>query len=283
MTRAQTTALLSPALGWLALFLLLPCLLLVLNAVLGDDGQITGERFAALFAPQHREVLLDSLRLAGLATLFAFLLGCPAAWAIALSPRRSQSPLLVLILLPFFSSTLFRTYGLALLLGEGGPIPAALQAAGLADTRASLLGQPWTVVVGLVYTYVPFVVLAVYVSLRRQDPALLEASVNLGASRWRSFRRISLPLSVPGMLRGGLFVFALSLGSFLVPDLLAGRAVPTIGTEIYDRFVARQDWPGGSALASLAVGAMLLLLLAQSLLAAREGRGSLAGGRVARR
>ena len=270
MTRAQTTALLAPGLGWLALFLLLPCVLLLLNALLGSDGTITAERFRTIFAPEHRELLQTSLRVAVLATLFALLLGCPAAWAIALAPRRRQALLLLLVLLPFFTSALFQSYAWAVLLRPDGPIAAAFQAIGL--TPAELLGHRWCVVLGLVYTYLPFVVLAVYAALRRQDPALLEASTNLGASRWRTFRRISLPLTLPGLLQGALFVFALSLGNFLMPDLLAGRAVPTLGTEVYDRFLTRPDWPTGSALASLLVGLMLLLLFAQALLAAHEDR-----------
>ena len=275
MTRAQTTAFLAPGLGWLAVFLLLPCLLLLLNATLGADGRFSLALFQRALAPENRELLFSSLRLAGCATLFALLLGGPAGWAIALAPERRQPLLLALILLPFFTSALFRSYAWTLLLQADGPIPAALQAVGLTDAPAGLTGQAWAVVLGLVYSYLPFVVLAVYGALRRQHPALREASANLGASRWRTFRRISLPLTLPGLVQGALFVFVLSLGNFLVPDLLGGRAVPMLGTEIYDRFmtapdVIAPDWPYGSALASLLVGAMLLLLLAQALLAPRK-------------
>jgi spermidine/putrescine transport system permease protein len=270
MTRAQTTAFLAPGLGWLALFLLLPCLLLLLNATLAADGRFTLALFQRALAPENRELLFGSLRLAGWATLIALLLGGPAGWAIAVAPERRQPLLLVLILLPFFTSALFRSYAWTLLLQADGAIPAALQATGLTDAPVDLTGHAWSVVLGLVYSYLPFVVFAVYAALRRQDPALREASANLGASRWRTFRRISLPLTLPGLVQGALFVFVLSLGNFLVPDLLGGRAVPTLGTEIYDRFMTAPDWPYGSALASLLVGAMLLLLLAQALLAPRK-------------
>lgn len=271
MTRAQTTALLAPGLGWLALFLLLPCLLLLLNATLGADGRFTLEQFARAFAPENRGILLGTLRLAGCTTLIALLLGAPAGWAIALAPDRRQPVLLALILLPFFTSALFRSYAWTLLMQDGGPLAAAVETAGLAEAPVGLLGHQWSVVLGLVYSYLPFVVLAVYAALRRQDPALREVSTDLGASRWRTFRRITLPLALPGLVQGALFVFVLSLGNFLVPDILAGRAVPTLGTEIYDRFLGAPDWPYGSALASLLVGAMLLLLLAQALLAPRKG------------
>ena len=268
MTRAQTTAFLTPGLIWLSLFLLLPCLLLLINALLGDDGALTAERFQAVVAPENRALLYTSLKLAGLATLCALVFGCPAAWAIALAPKRRQPLLLLLVLLPFLAGTFLTSTAWALLLRPDGFAAALLRSLGLAP--GELLGQRWTVVLGLVASTLPFVVLAVFASLRRQDPALREASTDLGASRWRTFRRISLPLSLPGVLQGALFVFALSLGNFLVPDLLADRAVPTLGTEIYDRFVTRPDWTSGSALAALPVACMLLLLLAQALLATKE-------------
>jgi len=257
MTRAQSTAFLAPGLGWLALFLLLPCLLLLLNAGIGDDGSLTGERFAGLLDPARRALLLGSLRIAGLATLAALLLGVPAAFAIALAPPRRQPLLLLMVLLPFLGSALFRAFAWSLLLSPEGPLGSL-----------DLVGE-WAVILGLAVTYLPFAILAVFVALARQDRRLLEVSADLGASGWRGFRRITLPLTLPGIVAAALFVFLLSLGNFLLPDLVAGRAQPTLGTAVYDAFVTAPDWPSGSALAALLAAAMLLLLLAQALLARR--------------
>jgi len=275
MARAQSIAYLAPGLGWLALFLLLPLLLLLLDA--GLAGGLAGglsrgfstATFERLLEPATRAVLADSARIAGLATLIALAAGGPAAWAIVRAPRPWQGWLLLLVLLPLFAGLLVRIYGWVALLREDGLLAAGLAAAGIATEPLQLLHSEGAVIVGLVYSYLPFAVLALYAWLRRLDPELLEASADLGAGAGASLLRIALPLTLPGIAAASLFVFVLSFGSFLAPALLGGAAVPLLGPLLYDQFQGTGDRPFGAALASLLVLLMLLLLLAQALLARR--------------
>jgi spermidine/putrescine transport system permease protein len=278
MTRVRSIAFLAPGLTWLALLLLLPLLLLVLNAAL-PEGLAGG--FAAGFTSAHVERLLepatlallaDSARLAGLATLIALLVGGAAAWAIARAPRRRQGWLLLLVLLPCFTSLLARVHAGVVLLGEDGLVAAGLAAAGIAFPPGGLLDREGAVLLGLVYSYLPLAVLALYAWLRRLDPELLEASAELGASPGHTLLRIVLPLMLPGIVAAALFVFVLSFASYVAPALLGGTALPLLGPALYEQFQGAGDRSFGAALASLLVVLILLLLLVQAWLAGRLQR-----------
>jgi spermidine/putrescine transport system permease protein len=281
MTRARSIAFLAPGLTWLALFLLLPLLVLVLNAALpqglagGFADGFTAAQFARLLEPATLALLADSARLAGLATLIALLAGGPAAWAIARAPRRRQGWLLLLVLLPFFTSLLVRVHAGVVLLGEDGLLAAGLAAAEIAAPPGGLLGREGAVLLGLVYSYLPFAVLVLYAWLRLLDPELLEASAELGASPGHTLLRIVLPLMLPGIAAAAFFVFVLSFASYIAPALLGGADVPLLGPLLYEQFQGTGDRSFGAALASLLVVLMLLLLLLQSWLAGR-----LQGGRA---
>ncbi len=276
MTRRQTLAFMTPGLGWLALLLVVPCALVFLNAFFergtygGIDYKLTGENFVRAADSLYLGILLDSARIAGLTTLIAVLLGYPAAYAIAMAPRRAQAALLILVMLPFWSNYLIRTYAWIVLLNREGLISGALQWAGLADAPVNLLYSQWSIVTGLVYNYLPFVVLAIYASVQRLDRALLEVSEDLGAPAWRSFLRVTLPLTLPGVATGAVFVFVLSIGNFITPDLLGGKQIQMVGNLIYDQFLTARDWPFGSTLAMILIALMLLLLMAQALLVGRS-------------
>ena len=240
----RRAALMAPGLGWLALFLLAPCALVLALSFFergvygGVDYIFTLENYRRAVDPLYRSILLNSAWIAFLATLASALIGYPAAYAIVKAPARRQAALLVLIMLPFWSNYLIRTYAWIVLLNREGLINRTLAALG-ATEPLPLLYNDFAIVLGLVYGYLPFMVLAIYASLSRLDPTLLEQSADLGASRFRTFVRITLPLTLPGVAAGSAFVFVLSIGNFITPDLLGGGRRVMVGNLIYKQFLAR--------------------------------------------
>lgn len=273
--RRLSAWLLLPALGWLALFLLLPCLLVLVYSFLergaygGIDYVFTWDNYQRALDPLYLEILLRSAKIAGIATLYAVLIGYPAAYAIARAPRRRQAVYLFLVMLPFWSNYLIRTYAWIVLLNRKGLIAGLLEPMGLYGDFLDILYTESAVILGLVYNYIPFVILAIFASLSRINGELWEASSDLGASGWTTFRRIILPLSVPGVAAGAVFVFVLSIGNFITADLLGGKQVLMVGNLIYSQFLTARDWPFGSALSFFLIAIMLLLLFAQAMLARR--------------
>jgi spermidine/putrescine transport system permease protein len=269
--------LLGPGLGWLALLLVVPCALVFFMSFFerGTYGGVdyavaTGENYARAFDPLYGGIFLRSVEIAAMTTLLALLIGYPAAAAIAAQPQRRQMALLVLVMLPFWSNYLIRTYAWMVLLNREGLINRALESLGLIGEPLPLLYNPFAIVVGLLYGYLPFMILAIYASLSKLGPEFAEASADLGAGRIRTFLRVTLPLTLPGVAAGSVFVFVLSLGNFITPDLLGGKQTTMIGNVIYAQFLTARDWPFGSALASLLVAIMILLLLGQALLVHRR-------------
>lgn len=273
--RKLSAWLLAPGLGWLALFLLLPCLLVLLYSFLergaygGIDYVFTWENYRRAVDPLYLDILLRSAKIAGLAMLFAVLIGYPAAYAITRASPRRQGAYLFLVMLPFWSNYLIRTYAWIVLLNREGLLNRLFSLLGYSGEPINLLYTDATVVLGLVYNYIPFVILAIYSSLSRIDNELWEASRDLGASGWTTFRRIILPLSVPGVAAGAVFVFVLSIGNFITADLLGGKQVQMVGNLIYAQFLTARDWPFGSALSFFLIGIMLLLLFIQALVSRR--------------
>jgi len=283
MTRStlRDWLLLGPGLAWLAVFLVVPCALVFLHAFFergiygGIDYVFTLENFARAADPLYLSIFLDSARIAGLATLIALLLGYPAAYAIARAPAHRQTSYLVLVMLPFWSNYLIRTYAWIVLLNREGLINKGLGGLGLIDAPLPLLYNEFAIVTGLVYNYLPFVVLAIYASISRLSPDVLEASEDLGASSLRTFWRVTLPLTLPGVAAGAVFVFVLSVGNFITPDLLGGGRLQMVGNVIYDQFLTARDWPFGATLSFILIGIMMLLLFSQAILVRRaqgEGR-----------
>ena len=276
-SRLKSAVLIGPGLGWLALFMVVPCLIVFAYAFFergvygGIDYVFTTENFTRAADPLYLRIFLDSASIALIATITAILLAYPAAYAIARAPRRRQTALLVLAMLPFWSNYLIRTYAWIVLLNREGLINNTLEAAGLTAEPLPLLYNDFAVVVGLVYNYAPFVILAIYASLSRLDPSLLEASEDLGASGARTFMRVTLPLTLPGVAAGGVFVFVLSIGNFVTPDLLGGGRLQMVGNLIYDQFLSARDWPFGAALSLALIAIMMLLLFAQAVAVGRTG------------
>ncbi|WP_455372948.1 ABC transporter permease [Limibacillus halophilus] len=282
--RLRDLALLGPGLGWLALFLVVPCGIVFVFSFFergvygGIDYTFTLENFGRALDPIYLKILLNSARIAGTATLIALLIGYPAAYAIARAPRNRQTGYLVLVMLPFWSNYLIRTYAWIVLLNREGLINRGLGGLGVISEPLPLLYNEFAIVTGLVYNYLPFVVLAIYASISRLNPEVLEASEDLGAPSWRTFLRVTLPLTLPGVAAGAVFVFVLSVGNFITPDLLGGGRLQMVGNLIYDQFLTARDWPFGAALSFFLIAVMMLLLFTQALLVRRaQGEGGAHG------
>ena len=179
------------------------------------------------------------------------------------------------MIVPFWTSFLIRTYAWIFILSGKG-IPALLASLGLEDVR--LINTPWAVLIGIVYGYLPLMVFPIYVSLEKLDKRLLEASADLGASAFESFRRITLPLSAPGIITGVMLVFILLMGEFLIPAILGGGKVFFVGNALVDLFLQSRNWPFGSALAMTLVAMMLLIIGLYLKLVARYGGRPADGG-----
>jgi spermidine/putrescine transport system permease protein len=214
--------------------------------------------------PIYIKVLITSIVIAAATTALALLIGYPVAYAMTLLPKKWQSILLMLIVLPFWTNFLIRTYAWILLLNSEGIINKALLSLGVISSPLEVLYTPGAVVVGLLYGYLPLMILPIYSSLERIDPTLREAAVNLGATRRETFTQITLPLSLSGAMVGSIFVFVPSVGNFIVPELLGGGKTVMVGNLIRDQFLKARDWPFGSVLALVLVVMLVALFALQA-------------------
>ncbi|HLK71130.1 MAG TPA: ABC transporter permease subunit [Steroidobacteraceae bacterium] len=222
--------------------------------------------YALLFSdPLYRDSLLYSLRVAGGSTLCCLLLGYPMALAIARAAPEYRHLLLMAIILPFWTSFLLRVYAWIGLLQDDGLINQVLLALHVIRRPLTMVNTTFAVYLGIIYSYLPFMVLPLYANLEKHDASLLEAAADLGARPWQAFRRITLPLSMPGVIAGVLLVFIPAVGEFVIPSLLGPASQLMIGRVISSEFFENRDWPVASALALL----LLALLLAPILLLQR--------------
>jgi spermidine/putrescine transport system permease protein len=283
--KLQDLLLILPGVGWLTVFMVIPCAIVFFYAfqergIYGGVEYIYNlENFARAFEPVYFAIFLISAKIAGLATLFSVLIAYPAAYAISLAPRDKQMRYLFLVMLPFWSNYLIRTYAWIVLLNREGIINNSLESIGLIDEPLPILYNQFAVVTGLVYNYLPFVILAIYSSIQRLNPEIREASEDLGAPAWKTFVRVTLPLTLPGVAAGSVFVFVLSIGNFITPDLLGGGRIQMVGNLIYDQFLSARDWPFGAALSMILILIMMVLLFAQAFAVNRaQGRKETANG-----
>ncbi len=273
---------------WLAVFFLLPLLIVAGISVAQSEDAIPP--FAPLLRAtaagleshvtlaNYRElahgclvVYGSSLGNAALATLICLVIGYPVAFAIARAPGMWRHILLFLVMLPFWTSFLIRVYAWIALLQPSGLINRLLLGAGLVEEPLPLLYNAFSVQLGLVYSYLPFMILPLYGSLTRLDESLLDAASDLGARPWRVFVAVILPLTLPGVAAGMLLVFIPAVGEFVIPDLLGGPDTLMIGRLVWQEFFENVDWPAASAIAVALVAVLTApLLLAQRFLA-REG------------
>jgi putrescine transport system permease protein len=216
---------------------------------------------------------VNSIVLAGTTTVLCLLVGYPMAYVMARAPERVQPLLMMLVVLPFWTSSLIRVYAWIGILKENGLLNALLLKLHLISQPLVILNTPIAVQIGMVYAYLPFLVLPLYATLQKLDWTLLEAAADLGAKPWAGFFQVTLPLSWPGTVAGALLVFVPASGEYLIPDLLGSSKLPMISTVLWTEFYANRDWPMASLLA-----VMLLLLLAIPLLFLRRDQAT--AGRV---
>jgi spermidine/putrescine transport system permease protein len=261
--RLVTALLLLPTGSWYFFLLVVPVAILLVFS-LGERAPeggyapgLTLENYANLTT--RSTAFINTIWMAAGGTALCLLVGYPLAYYLATRAGSKKTLLLVLVIVPFWTSFLIRTYAWLTILGNTG-IPALLE--GLGFGRIVLLNTPLAVMVGIVYNYLPLMVFPLFVSLERLDKRLLEASKDLGAGRWQTFRQVTLPLTLPGVLSGVILVFIPIMGEYLIPALLGGGKVFFVGNALFDMFLQSRNWPFGSA---AAIGLILVVLLAVSL------------------
>jgi spermidine/putrescine transport system permease protein len=220
----------------------------------GVERPWTLENYQRLIDALYLSILLRSFGMALVATLLCLILAFPAALFISRSPRH-KNLYLQLVMLPFWTSFLVRTYAWLFLLRDTGLVNTALEKVGIIHSPLQLLYNDGAVLLGLVYGYLPFMVLPIYATLERLDPSLPEAAADLGARPWATLLRVIVPLSRPGIIAGAILVFIPCLGAYLTPDLLGGGHTVLVGNLVQTQFTTARDWPFGSAVS------MLLMLL----------------------
>jgi spermidine/putrescine transport system permease protein len=267
---AERALFVGPGLLYLAVFFLVPLAIIVSYAFLergrfgGIVYEFTLDNFGRALEPVFVRVLLTSIGIALVTTLLALLLGYPTAWAIARLPRRWRTVALVLVVLPFWTNFLVRTYAWIVLLNSQGPLSGTLMGLGIIHEPLALLYTPGAIVAGLLYAYLPLMILPLYASIERLDPELRDAAANLGATPVRAFLTVTLPLTLPGVLIGSIFVFVPSMGNFVIPELLGGGKLVMVGNLIRDQFLKARDWPFGSVLAIVVLVCLAGLLVVQA-------------------
>ncbi len=251
----------APLFLWLVALVVLPNLILVGYAFCDRDdlGQVVPrfslEAFTHIADPLYLHILWHSLWLSGIATVLCLLIGYPVGYFLGRASEKWRNKLLIVVMIPFWTSFLVRTYAWMILLRSEGVINALLQYTHIVSAPVDMLYTEGAVLIGLVYAYLPFTILPIYASAEKLDGALVEAAYDLGARPWRTFVHVILPLTRPGIVAAALFVFIPSIGMFAIADLMGGGRVPLVGNVIQNQFGQARNWPFGAAL-----GAALLVL-----------------------
>jgi len=279
-TGSKRVLLLSPFMLMMGAFFMLPLLLIIgysfmtphdsggVKMPLSIEGYLSifyetdfdGQR---VFDPSFLLVCWRSIKLAALCTLLCLLAGFPMAYYMATRPPAQRNFWMMLVTIPFWTNLLIRTYAWILILRDEGLINNGLTAAGIIDTPISMLYTDFSVGLGLLYSYLPFMVLPIYANLERMDWKLVEASADLYANRWQTLRRITIPLCMPGIIAGCILVFIPCIGSYLAPQMLGGATYMMLGTKIESLFGASKNWPFGAAasvflMATVMIGLMIM-------------------------
>jgi spermidine/putrescine transport system permease protein len=274
-SRLQLSLLMLPGTAWLWLFFNLP-LLIVLFISLVERGRAGGIKlppvytlasYQQFFDPLYLGVFGHSVRIAVVVTFWCLALGYPLAYYIARRDERVRNTLILLVMIPFWTNFLVRTYALKQVLAADGPLNFSLLALRLIPQPLDLLFNETSVVLGLLYGYLPFAVLPLYASIEKFDFALMEAAADLGAGPARAFWRVMLPQTLPGVVAAFVLVFVPVVGAFITPDIMGGGKVEMIGTLINRQFGTARNWPFGSAISLI----LMLLVLVGVVLYFRSG------------
>ncbi len=259
---ARSLLLLLPAVLWYVVFFLSPLVQMVLISF-GERGPYGGvepgfylDSYQELSNPLYVNIFVVTLKMALFGTLACLVVGYPLAYFLATRAGRYKTLLILLIIVPFWTSFLIRTYAWETILDSQGALSDVLQRLGVIHQPLQILYSQTAIFIGIVYNYLPLMVFPLYVSLERMDKRLVEASKDLGAGRLSTFRRITLPLTLPGVMTGCLLVFIPLTGEYLIPTILGGSKNIFMGSLIADQFLEVHDWPFGAAL-----GVMVMILL----------------------
>jgi len=254
---------------WLALFALIPNVLVFINSLMAQTGdlelirlELTVDNYLQLINTIYFKIFLHSFYLAGSVTFLCLVLGYPFAYILARIKNSYKGLLLLLVIIPFWTSSLVRTYAIVVLLKAKGILNTVLLSLGLIDKPLQLLYTNTAVLIGLIYTLLPFMILPLYANIEKLDMRLIDAAKDLGASRTRIFFKVVLPLTWSGIIAGSMLVFLPAMSMFYIPDLLGGAKSMLVGNLIENQFLAAHNWPMGSAVAvflSLFMGLLLLL------------------------
>jgi putrescine transport system permease protein len=265
---------------WLGIFFLLPFLVVgqisLSEPVIAqppyapltewDGGRLTIllnlENYSYLWSdPLYLNAYVFSIRVAFISATAALLIGYPMAYVIARAPEPRRTLLLMAVILPFWTSFLLRVYAWQGFLRSNGVVNNALMSLGLIDAPIQMLQTNFAVYIGIVYTYLPFMILPLYANLARLDDSLLDASADLGARPWATFLHVTLPLSAPGIVAGFMLVFIPAIGEFVIPELLGGPNTLMIGRVLWNEFFSNRDWPVASAVAILMLAAVVVPIM----------------------
>lgn len=254
--------------GWLVLFVLIPNLMIVGTSFLTRDEAnlidltFTLENYARLLDPLYAKVMLHSFYMAIVATILCLIIGYPFAYIVAKMPEKWRPIMLFLVVVPFWTNSLIRTYGLKIVLGTQGILNQALMGIGLIDTPIRLMYTETAVMIGLVYILLPFMILPLYSAIEKLDGTYIEAARDLGANKLQTLTKVILPLTMPGIIGGCLLVLLPALGMFYIADLLGGAKNLLIGNVIKSQVLNARDWPFGAATSIALTMAMAVMLYA---------------------
>ncbi|RZP78286.1 spermidine/putrescine ABC transporter permease PotB [Vibrio vulnificus] len=254
--------------GWLVLFVLIPNLMIIGTSFLTRDEAnliemtFTLDNYARLLDPLYVKVLLHSFYMAIVATLICLVVGYPFAYIVAKMPHKWRPFMLFLVIVPFWTNSLIRTYGLKIVLGTQGILNKALLSIGLIDTPMRIMFTETAVMIGLVYILLPFMILPLYSAIEKLDDTYIEAAKDLGANKFQTLTKVILPLTMPGIIGGCLLVLLPALGMFYISDLLGGAKNLLIGNVIKSQVLNARDWPFGAATSIALTIAMAIMLYA---------------------
>lgn len=258
---------LTPVTFWLLLFLFIPLLLILVVSFMkrgtygGIEWTFTLENYARFFEPLYLNIIYTSVTIALITTVVCLVFGYPFAYIIARAPIKHRTLLLFLIIIPFWTNSLIRTYAWIILLRTEGVINTILLKIGLIAEPLTLLYNSGATLLGFIYTLFPFAVLPLFASIEKLDNSYLEAAKDLGAKPWQAFINITLPLTLPGIVASSILVFIPTLGLFFISDLMGGAKTMIIGNLIKNQFLTARDWPFGSAASIILMVVTLLLIV----------------------
>lgn len=267
-TVSESRWLILPTWAWFVVFFVVPLGFMAVYAFAINDPDrfftvrfgLYLDQFQRLLDPIYLRIFGDTLLLAFLGTAITLVIGYPFAYFLATRPSRYKTLLFLMVIVPFWTSLLIRTYSWVLILNEQGFLSSFLQGIGLTSAPLDILYTTDAVLIGVVYDYLPLMVFPLYVAIERMDRSLVQASRDLGASSWESFRRVTLPLTMPGIITGCLLAFIPMMGEYVVPTILGGAKSFLVGSLVANEILTAVNWPFGAAISMALIVVMLVLI-----------------------